>query len=149
MHKPNDLTREQLEGIVAEIQRILWFDERTGTFDPEISWNMDTIEWVSGVLEDAGLKPEATTPADGTNTNRPRGAGHTGDDVVLRCPQCGERDDLFVRIRTLCALLRHEAPVGGLSITLEDKTPADFVWDAFHCGACGHEGPRQDFEPVG
>jgi hypothetical protein len=57
MKRPGDLSREQLEVIVEQIQGILWRDNRTGDFDPQISWTVATIEYVSGVLEDAGLKP--------------------------------------------------------------------------------------------
>jgi hypothetical protein len=64
MKTPSELTREQLEGIAAAIRDILWRDPRTGGFDPEKEWCSDTIEWVSGVMEDAGLKPGAVPTAD-------------------------------------------------------------------------------------
>jgi hypothetical protein len=65
MKTPGDLTREQLEDIVDQIQSILWLDPTTDAFDPDRSWDIETIEWVSGVLEDFGLKPGATSPASG------------------------------------------------------------------------------------
>jgi hypothetical protein len=58
MKQPSDLTREELEGIALQIRDILWRDPVTGRLDPERSWTVETIERVSGVIEDAGLKPE-------------------------------------------------------------------------------------------
>jgi hypothetical protein len=66
--------------------------------------------------------------------------------VRLRCSRCGERKDFFVRISSLAALIRDASSADGLWINLSEKTPADYEWIAFHCGRCGHEGPRQDFE---
>jgi hypothetical protein len=66
----------------------------------------------------------------------------------LRCSRCGERKDLFVRISSLATLVRDDSSSAGLSIDISEKTPADYEWLAFHCGRCGHEGPRQDFEPA-
>lgn len=57
-----DLTREQPEGIVRQIRDILWRDPTTGKLDPERSWDVETIERVSGVIEDAGLKPDPVRP---------------------------------------------------------------------------------------
>jgi hypothetical protein len=65
MKTPSELTREQLENIVGQIQSILWLDPLTERFDPDRSWDTETIEWVSAVLEDAGLKPGTTSPAIG------------------------------------------------------------------------------------
>jgi hypothetical protein len=65
MKTSGELTREQLENIVAQIQSILWLDPTTGAFDPDRPWDVETIEWVSGVLEDAGLRPGTTSPASG------------------------------------------------------------------------------------
>jgi hypothetical protein len=64
----------------------------------------------------------------------------------LRCPRCGERSDLFVRISSLAKLVRDDSSPDGLAIDVSEKTPADYEWVAFHCGRCGHEGPREDFE---
>ncbi len=58
MKQPSDLTREELEDIVSQVRNILWKDYSTDALDPDRSWNSETIEWVSGVLEDAGLKPD-------------------------------------------------------------------------------------------
>jgi hypothetical protein len=65
MKTPGELTRKQLEDIVGRIQSILWLDPTTDAFDPDRSWDVETIEWVSGVLEDAGLRPGTTSPATG------------------------------------------------------------------------------------
>ncbi len=58
MKQPSDLTREELEDIVSQVRNVLWKDYSTDELDPDRSWNSETIEWVSGVLEDAGLKPD-------------------------------------------------------------------------------------------
>jgi hypothetical protein len=63
----------------------------------------------------------------------------------LRCSRCGERKDFFVRISSLSRLVRSDSSPDGLAIDISEKTPADYDWVAFHCGRCGHEGPRQDF----
>ena len=59
----SELTRAQLEAVVLRIRDILWRDPVTGGLDPDRSWDMETIEWVSGVIADAGLKPDPTRPA--------------------------------------------------------------------------------------
>jgi hypothetical protein len=65
MKTPGELTREQLENLVGQIQSILWLDPLTDRFDPDRSWDTETIEWVSAVLEDAGLKPGTISPVSG------------------------------------------------------------------------------------
>jgi hypothetical protein len=62
-----------------------------------------------------------------------------GREPVLCCPHCGESEDLFVRVSTLCALIRGDD--GRESVALEDKAPSDFEWTALYCGSCGHEFP--------
>jgi hypothetical protein len=49
-------------------------------------------------------------------------------------------------VSTLCALIRDEERPSRSTIVLDDKTPADFIGTAFHCGACGYEGARNEFE---
>jgi hypothetical protein len=71
MKTPSELTREQLESIVGQIQSILWMNLRTGEFDPDLSWDSETLEYVSGVLEDAGLKPGKVQLASTANLARP------------------------------------------------------------------------------
>jgi hypothetical protein len=58
MKEPSELSREELESIASQIRNILWQDPVNGRLDPERSWTVETIEWVSGVIEDAGLKPD-------------------------------------------------------------------------------------------
>ena len=62
MKTPSELTREQLERIVGQIPIILWLDNRTGVLDPDLSWDCETIEWVSGVMQDARLQPGVAVP---------------------------------------------------------------------------------------
>ena len=63
MKQVSELAREQLERALIAIRDILWRDPVTGRLDPERSWCVETIEWVSGVVEDAGLKPDPLPPA--------------------------------------------------------------------------------------
>ncbi len=75
MKQPSELTREQLEDIVGRIRDILWWDPVTGELDPERSWDVETLERVSGVVEDAGLKPDPvrlpSSVVEGSATPRP------------------------------------------------------------------------------
>ena len=57
MKQPSDLSREELEDIVLQIRNILWKDSKSGELAPDLSWDSETIERVSGVIQDAGLKP--------------------------------------------------------------------------------------------
>jgi hypothetical protein len=57
MKQPSDLSREELEDIALQIRNILWKDSKSGELDPDLCWDSETIEWVAGVIEDAGLKP--------------------------------------------------------------------------------------------
>jgi hypothetical protein len=116
------------------------YDVGAESVDPDLPWNTDTIESVSGVLADAGLKAGDHRPS-GISTARP-----TTD--TLRCPGCSETEDLFVRVSTLCALVRSTGPESQDPISLGEKSPAEYQWVALHCGACGHEGSRQEFEPT-
>jgi hypothetical protein len=61
--QPSDLTREELEEVVLVVRDILWRDPVSGRLDSERSWDVQTIEWVSGALEDAGLKPASIPPS--------------------------------------------------------------------------------------
>jgi predicted RNA-binding Zn-ribbon protein involved in translation (DUF1610 family) len=137
MKSPSELTRKHLENIVSRIRNILWRDPITGELDPDRSWGVETLEWVSGVMEDAGLKPDPVRPASTTADDKSASR--------LRCPRCGERGDLLVRIDSLARLVRDERS-GALSLVVEDKTPSDYEWRAFHCGRCGFEAACNDFE---
>jgi hypothetical protein len=74
MKQPSELPREQLADIVGRIRDVLWLDTVTGELDPDRSWSVETIEWVSGVVGDAGLKPDPVRPesrtAEGAATPR-------------------------------------------------------------------------------
>jgi hypothetical protein len=80
MKTPGELTRKQLEDIVGRIQSILWLEPTTDAFDPDRSWDVETIEWVSEVLEDAGLRPGTTSPATGV-VPESTGPGAQPEDV--------------------------------------------------------------------
>jgi hypothetical protein len=58
MKQPSELSRKELESIALQIRDILWQDPVTGRLDPERSWTVEALKWVSGVIEDAGLKPD-------------------------------------------------------------------------------------------
>jgi hypothetical protein len=62
MRQPSELTREPLEDIVGQIRDLLWQDPVSGALDLDRSWTVETIEWVSGVLEDARLRPDPVRP---------------------------------------------------------------------------------------
>ena len=57
---PGELDKLELEQLVIQIREILWFDNREDRWNSDLEWNSETIEYVAGVLEDAGLKPEAS-----------------------------------------------------------------------------------------
>ena len=63
MKQVSELNREQLERALIAIRDILWRDPVTGRLDPGRSSSVETIECVSGVVEDAGLKPDPLPPA--------------------------------------------------------------------------------------
>jgi hypothetical protein len=75
MRNPSELSRGELESIAERIRDILWRDFDAQEFDPDKEWSVETIEWVSGVLEDAGLKPgdSQSSRADTGRLDRPRG----------------------------------------------------------------------------
>ena len=63
-----ELKAAELQSIVREIQELLWQDEyatdeqrsnggSTKFWTDQKQWSLDTLEAISGVLEDAGLKP--------------------------------------------------------------------------------------------
>jgi hypothetical protein len=146
MKEPRELTRAQLESIVGQIQSIFWLDPRTHAFDPDTSWNAETIEWVSSVLEDAGCKPETVIPAAERDSEHTRVLASPEEDVPLQCPGCNNLGDFFVRVSTLCVLIPAEEGSGRATFSLDDKIPADYSWIAFQCGTCGYEGPCEVFE---
>jgi hypothetical protein len=60
MKKPSDLTKEELEQLVEQLQSILYLDiSPDGDFwNRNKVWDSETIEYVAAVLVDAGLAPE-------------------------------------------------------------------------------------------
>ena len=52
------LPTEQLVEIVDGIRDALWFDFEKNEYDSQKEWNMDTLEYISGLLSDLGLTPE-------------------------------------------------------------------------------------------
>jgi hypothetical protein len=72
MKQLSELTREQLEDIVRQVRDILWQDPATGALDPDRSWTVETIEWVSGAIAAAGLKP-GPAPPESPATDEPPG----------------------------------------------------------------------------
>jgi hypothetical protein len=59
LHKTtDDPTEQELREIVSGIRQILWMDFADGKWNSDKEWSQDTIEYVAGVLEDAGLRPE-------------------------------------------------------------------------------------------
>jgi hypothetical protein len=56
----SELNADQLREIVSEIRQILWFDVDKNEWDPDREWSMDTIEAISGVLDEYGLQPAST-----------------------------------------------------------------------------------------
>ena len=54
------LTIKQLRDIVEGIRDILWLDiyPDRDFYNPDKEWDCETIEYVAGTLEDAGLRPQ-------------------------------------------------------------------------------------------
>jgi hypothetical protein len=59
MKLPHQLSHEQMQDIISQIQAMLWLDmgEKPQVWDPDKEWDSETIEWVAGVLDDYGLRP--------------------------------------------------------------------------------------------
>jgi hypothetical protein len=114
MKQLSDLTREQLEDIVGQIRDTLWQDPVTGQLDPEQSWDVETIEWVSSVLEDAGLKPDPV-----------RSAPPTPQEDIEAPAVAAMRSALEAFIGTIEATGGCVRP-GGTTSGLSDEEAADF-----------------------
>jgi hypothetical protein len=56
-HEVSDLTVSQLRDIVDQIRQIRWFEFAANEWNPDKEWGMETLEYISGVLEDHGLRP--------------------------------------------------------------------------------------------
>ena len=52
-----DLTDAECRNIIDQIQQILWLDFVTNEWNLDKEWGMETLEYISGVLEDHGLRP--------------------------------------------------------------------------------------------
>jgi hypothetical protein len=102
MKQPSELTREELERIVGRIRDLLLQDPVTGELDPDRSWDVETLEDVSGVVEDAGLKPDPVRPAsrtaDGAVTPR---LPHPPRHDIEEPPVVAMRTALAAFIRTI------------------------------------------------
>jgi hypothetical protein len=94
----------------ARSRSFLWLDHRTGVLDPDLSWESETLEYVAGVMEDAGLKPGVATPA--------AGAGH---DLIG--PDPGERHDEEAAVR----IARLEQEMNDLRAMLERLIAGSFT----------------------
>jgi hypothetical protein len=65
MKLPRQLSREDMEQIISQIQAILWLDmsEDGELWNPDKEWDSETVENVAAVLADHGLRPsESFTP---------------------------------------------------------------------------------------
>jgi hypothetical protein len=53
------LSLGQLRDIVEGIRNILWLDiePHRDFYNPDKTWDWETLEYVAGTLEDAGLRP--------------------------------------------------------------------------------------------
>ena len=143
MMTPGELTREQLEAIVGRIQSILWLDPTTGAFDPDRSWDVETIEWVSGVLEDFGLKPGTTGPATGVVPQSTDPGGQPEGVVPDGIPVGVSGSSDAVRVALLSIIETIEATGGcscedGLLVPVGDSDWTDLA-DAYvrACAAIG------------
>src|SRR4051812_40227564 len=64
MKHARELSHEQLADLVDQVQQILYLsaDTQGMTWDPNKEWDVESLEAVAGVLEDAGLKPQCLLP---------------------------------------------------------------------------------------
>lgn len=51
-------SNEQFADAIDQIRSILW--KTVDRWDPDKSWNSETLEYVAGVLEDLGLRPQTS-----------------------------------------------------------------------------------------
>lgn len=67
MRNVSDLSREELENIVGNVQAILWLDvdRASDNWDPDKSWDSETIEYVADALIRHGLRPAEGDQSDG------------------------------------------------------------------------------------
>jgi hypothetical protein len=126
MKHPSELTRDRLEDIVGRIRDILWRDPVTGELDPDRSWNVETLEHVSEVVEDAGLKPDPVRPASGTakGAAAPRLPRPPCNDIEER-PVAAMRTALEAFIRTIEATGGCVRP-GRRTINLQGQEIVEF-----------------------
>jgi hypothetical protein len=59
MKDPHYLTRDTLAEVVARLQRILYYDDESGRWDPDIEYDSDTTDAVDTVLRQFGLGPDS------------------------------------------------------------------------------------------
>lgn len=60
MRRPSELTKEELEQVVGDIQDLLYLSESGGVwfYDPKKRWDATAIEQVDEYLWMSGLRPE-------------------------------------------------------------------------------------------
>jgi hypothetical protein len=126
MKSPSELTCEQLADTVSRIRDILWRDPVTGELDPDRSWDVETIEWVSSVVEDAGLKPDPVRPASrmAKGSAIPRPPCPRGNDIE-EPPVVAMRTALEAFIRTIEATGGCVRP-GRRTINLQGQEIVEF-----------------------
>ena len=125
MKQVSELTREQLEEIAVRIRDILWQDPVTGELDPGRSWCVETLERVSGVIEDAGLKPGADTaaaPAGDPDRIDPGDADRAARAAPGRAPMVEEPEDDRSLLEIIPAAL---AGYPGTTASLADGSALD------------------------
>lgn len=64
-----DLTLNDLQNIVADIQEILWHENNS--WEPAKEWDSETIALVAEVLEEKGLRPDESEVGDADEGGKP------------------------------------------------------------------------------
>ena len=105
MLDPRTLTHAQLADIVADVQAVLWQESRLlpdfpreyGEYwNPAKEWEMETVEEIADVLDDADLKPPDLMPVATPNTGQEASAAS----------QVIDPNELLWALRILSGLVR-------------------------------------------